>query len=247
MIQSTLFLVLLLGHLLGDFTFQTPALAKRKADSLFSVMLHGGIYALCILAVLLLAVPFSFEILYIGVLAALFHLAVDIAKFFLTRRSELAQEHPGGLFLADQAVHLLLLFLLSLSFGGGGLSLRAWPESAAPALAFSTQDLLKAAVLLLLAGKPANLLFVNLFGRFRPEKDAGEEVGKAGATIGTLERIVMMAMLCLGQYAAVGLVLTAKSIARYDRIAKEPKFAEYYLLGTLTSLLYAVAAVFLLW
>ena len=43
---------------------------------------------------------------------------------------------------------------------------------------------------------------------------------------------------------AVGL---SQQIARYDRISKEPRFAEYYLLGTLTSLFYSVAAVFLLW
>lgn len=32
--------------------------------------------------------------------------------------------------------------------------------------------------------------------------------------------------------SAIGLVLTAKSIARYGRISKEKNFAEYYLLGT---------------
>ena len=39
----------------------------------------------------------------------------------------------------------------------------------------------------------------------------------------------------MNQYAAMGLVLTAKSIARYDKITKDEKFAEYYLLGTLIS------------
>ena len=44
------------------------------------------------------------------------------------------------------------------------------------------------------------------------------------------------------QISAVGLVLTAKSIARYDRISKDQEFAEYYLLGTLLSTICAVAA-----
>lgn len=44
----------------------------------------------------------------------------------------------------------------------------------------------------------------------------------------------------LPDYSAVGLVLTAKSIARYDRISKEQEFAEYYLLGTLLSTIYAI-------
>ena len=42
-------------------------------------------------------------------------------------------------------------------------------------------------------------------------------------------------LISMNQYAAMGLVLTAKSIARYDKITKDEKFAEYYLLGTLIS------------
>ena len=64
----------------------------------------------------------------------------------------------------------------------------------------------------------------------------------AGRMIGTLERIIMVIFIAIGQYAAVGLVLTAKSIARYDRIAKDQVFAEYYLLGTLLSTICAIAA-----
>ena len=58
--------------------------------------------------------------------------------------------------------------------------------------------------------------------------------------IGTIERLIMVLFIALEQYAALGLVLTAKSIARYDKIAKEPKFAEYYLLGTLLSTMVVV-------
>ena len=54
---------------------------------------------------------------------------------------------------------------------------------------------------------------------------------KAGRRIGTLERLIILMFIAMGQYAAMGLVLTAKSIARYDKIAKDEKFAEYCLLG----------------
>ena len=50
-------------------------------------------------------------------------------------------------------------------------------------------------------------------------------------------KFLSLILLSLGEYAAVGLVLTAKSIARYDRISKDPAFAEYYLIGTLTSII----------
>jgi hypothetical protein len=63
---------------------------------------------------------------------------------------------------------------------------------------------------------------------------------KAGRRIGTIERLIMLLFLSANQYAALGFVLTAKSIARYDKIAKDEKFAEYYLLGTLVSTLCVV-------
>lgn len=73
-----------------------------------------------------------------------------------------------------------------------------------------------------------------------------KEVNNTGRFIGTLERIIMLIFLSIGQYSAIGLVLTAKSIARYDRISKEKNFAEYYLLGTLISTVVAIVVSFIL-
>ena len=63
----------------------------------------------------------------------------------------------------------------------------------------------------------------------------------AGAWIGNLERLLSGVLILLGQFSAVGLTMTAKSIARYDEIVKNPAFAEYYLIGTLYSILYTIS------
>ena len=47
----------------------------------------------------------------------------------------------------------------------------------------------------------------------------------------------MAIFLIWGQFAAIGLVFTAKSIARFDRISKDQGFAEYYLIGSLFSII----------
>lgn len=44
-------------------------------------------------------------------------------------------------------------------------------------------------------------------------------------------------LIILGQFAAIGLVFTAKSIARYNKISESPAFAEYYLIGSLYSII----------
>lgn len=50
-----------------------------------------------------------------------------------------------------------------------------------------------------------------------------------------LERTITAILLLCNQFAAVGLVITAKSIARFKQMENK-EFAERYLIGTLLSL-----------
>lgn len=65
---------------------------------------------------------------------------------------------------------------------------------------------------------------------------------RAGRVVGTLERWLLTTLVVIGQFGLIGLVLTAKSVARYRKISDDPVFAEYYLLGTMYSTLMAVIA-----
>jgi len=57
--------------------------------------------------------------------------------------------------------------------------------------------------------------------------------------IGILERMLILTFVFLNQYATIALILTAKSIARFEGLKKR-EFAEYYLIGTLSSILFAI-------
>ena len=61
-----------------------------------------------------------------------------------------------------------------------------------------------------------------------------------GRAIGVLERALTLTFVLLGQFGAAGLVIAAKSVARF-RALEDREFAEYFLVGTLASLLLAVA------
>jgi len=76
-----------------------------------------------------------------------------------------------------------------------------------------------------------------LMRRFRPPDATG--VRGAGALIGLLERALVLTFVLLNQYTAIGLILTAKSIARYKEL-EDRDFAEYYIIGTLSSMLCAI-------
>ncbi len=64
---------------------------------------------------------------------------------------------------------------------------------------------------------------------------------RAGAYIGMIERLFLTSLVASDQYGAVGFVLAAKSIARHKQM-EDPEFAEYFLIGTLTSSALAVVA-----
>ncbi|HEV2345559.1 MAG TPA: hypothetical protein VGS97_15785 [Actinocrinis sp.] len=63
----------------------------------------------------------------------------------------------------------------------------------------------------------------------------------AGMLIGWLERAIVFSFVMAGQSTAAVLALTAKSVARFPALSRnEEGFAEYFLVGTLTSLVMAL-------
>jgi hypothetical protein len=60
-----------------------------------------------------------------------------------------------------------------------------------------------------------------------------------GRLIGVLERALALTLVLAGQYGALGLILAAKALARF-RALDDRDFAEYVLIGTLASLLFAL-------
>jgi hypothetical protein len=60
-----------------------------------------------------------------------------------------------------------------------------------------------------------------------------------GRAIGVLERAITLSLVLLGQYGAIGLIVAAKSLARFKAL-EDCEFAEYFLIGTLGSLLLAL-------
>ncbi len=73
-------------------------------------------------------------------------------------------------------------------------------------------------------------------GRDLAPDDAGER--RRGRVIGWLERALLLILISLGQWGAVGFVLAAKSVARFREL-EDKRFSDYYLIGTLASLLVA--------
>ena len=71
------------------------------------------------------------------------------------------------------------------------------------------------------------------------DRTAGAIELSRGRMIGALERGLALTLVLLGQYGALGLIVAAKSLARFKAL-EDREFAEYFLIGTLASLLLAL-------
>lgn len=70
------------------------------------------------------------------------------------------------------------------------------------------------------------------------EKMGGLKYG--GTFIGIFERAIVILLIYAQAYNAIAIVLAAKSIARFNGL-KNREVAEYYLIGTFSSLTFSIA------
>jgi uncharacterized protein DUF3307 len=78
-------------------------------------------------------------------------------------------------------------------------------------------------------------------GAAAPRSEAHASPARIGATIGVLERLLIVAFVLTGSTAAIGFVVAAKTLARFRQL-DDRDFAEYYLLGTLASVAVALGS-----
>jgi hypothetical protein len=230
-------LLLLLGHVIGDFFLQPNTWVKdknthqgRSRSLYYHALVHGAI----VMAILACASTMSVSAsLFIGLLFGFIHGVIDYAKIKVGRGFKW--------FLIDQLLHALsILFLWFYLF-----------DSAIEQLKTLINDIdCNAALLIALAYlmmlKPASIIIGEILSKWSADLEADvcdsqnkkvQSLPNAGQYLGYLERVLVLTFILNGQYTAVGFVLAAKSIFRMGdlREAHDRKFTEYVMLGSLFS------------
>lgn len=241
---ETVFVALLLAHLLGDFVFQSRSVVEGKERFRARAYLLHGVYHY-LLAVLLLqpyvtSRPFggwTLQVLLLGLGAV--HAAIDFGKLRLRERGA-----SVGAFLADQAAHVATLAAAAALIAPIRIAaydpsrLDRWVESATAPLAVVVATVFGAGWLIRL-----------LLAPLEPgsTEEGRVELSNAGLYIGWLERLLVLFAVVARSPEAVGFIVAAKSIVRFPSLDHRP-FAEYFLIGTLLSVIVAVAGgMVLLW
>jgi hypothetical protein len=223
-----IFWKILLAHVITDFVFQPDHLAEKK-ERVTVLLVHGLIFFLLSMVLLLPAI--SYQTIITLVLLASFHVFIGYSKNLIQKRT------GKGLwlyFLGDQTLHVLgigaAIYFLDKA------SLNAWVDVLSPYWSKPSIFLFGSLFVFIVFGGGyfTGILCKGFWGSMNSEKRPGIE--RAGRYIGILERSLVLTAVLFGKMEFIGYIFAAKSIARYPEMKEESHFAEYYLIGILTSI-----------
>ena len=264
--MKTLIGIFLIGHLIADFLLQSATMAELKKERKKYWIGHSVIYAVIFIVLSFVCLTPKFAAIYSGTIA-ITHCIVDLLRIIIDKKTTNKPKIQFVLFVVDQIIHISIIFVLYFLLNLN----THFSKFYCKLIAFSNFSNIVLYILLFLSITNPSAVFVKkllnmLFTTDEVKKQSPTSSNKKkqdkkttgqkddeqndnetndnqniGFTIGILERVIIAVLLLCNQYSAIGLVLTAKSIARFKQLEKRD-FAEKYLIGTLASLLISLIA-----
>jgi hypothetical protein len=212
---------LLLAHLLTDFVLQPGSWVQDRSEKHFGsgkLYLHGLVTA----GLAYVLIGWSYWLVALIILAT--HILIDAWKSYRPKKIRY--------FLIDQFLHLAVIAgCWWFSFRDLDIitnlrrRLDADPHAWVMLAAF------------VFVTSPAGILIGQLTGQWsRKIDDADNSLAHAGKWIGIVERVIVLILVLQNQYSAIGLLVTAKGIIRFNEKDRQEAKTEYLVIGTLLSI-----------
>ncbi len=216
-----LFIKLLLAHLIGDFLLQpTRWVIHKEANKITSkylylhVLLHGALMMLLL---------WNLKYWKIVLTITFFHYFLDLAKLYA---NQLFKRRAVPFFI-DQILHIAVLYVCAYYDNLYEHTLLLmdridWPMvTAIFFVSFPTAIIM-------------NVLLEGMSGKIKLDH---KSLPNAGKYIGIIERLFVLTFILLDRWEAIGLLITAKSVFRFNDLkeSNNRKLTEYILIGTLLS------------
>ncbi len=222
---TTLLLLQILAHFLADYTFQNDKNASDKNKKGFkSKFLKWHILIVFMLSWLL---SFQLKFVFASLIIAFIHWLIDGFKPKLNKGKYS--------FFIDQFLHLSILTIVTYlyveKFGISDLPFAIPKKLLFIILAFYLTE------------KPTNIFIREIFRLYKIKFNVVKnELLNAGKLIGIIERWLILLFVFLNQYEAIGFLIAAKSILRYNPNNDTENFnkTEYVLVGTMLSFFIAI-------
>jgi len=228
-------LLAIISHLISDFLFQSNKIVRLKAEENFSgYVIHCIIlfvFAFCLTLFYGFIIAFKFALI-----ISISHIIIDFIKGKICTKSPKVELFT---FIVDQLLHFLVLFLVWKHF----ISYLTKPVfSTSNSFVFNTsiRELLIIIIVYLIVLFAASVLLEKILNIIDLQIDNQTEGISMGKYIGIIERALILTLVTFGSISSIGIIFTAKSIARFKKFDDKKQFVEYYLLGTFSSIFIAL-------
>ncbi|MGB5229453.1 DUF3307 domain-containing protein [Eudoraea sp.] len=216
-----LFTKLFLAHIIGDFLLQPKRwVIQKESKKAASGFLYLHILIHFLLVILLL---WNIEYWKTALVIAISHYVIDLLKIYVTPLFK----NKSIPFFIDQFLHIVILYICAyysnlLEHTIALIQQIDWPLLTA--IVFVTYP--AAIIMRILLEGMSNQ--INLDHKSLPN---------AGKYIGIIERLFVLIFIIMGRWEAIGLLITAKSVFRFNDLkeSNNRKLTEYILIGTLLS------------
>lgn len=224
--MSLLFLKLFLAHVIGDFVLQPNNWVQKRKEHVRYLFFHIAVHVALLCILFLPDIGTQWPVI---LLVSAAHLLIDSLKIYLERKWPLK---PFQVFFADQVLHIISLLAAVIFVYGLP---HEWITQ------FYSAETLCYVIAILLTCSVSPIALRVFFSKWTSETDFQTKpqasLADAGLLIGVMERLLIVLFIQIGFLSGIGFLLGAKSIFRFGDLtnAKDTKFTEYILVGTLAS------------
>ncbi|MGB4372112.1 MAG: DUF3307 domain-containing protein [Halanaerobiales bacterium] len=241
----------IIAHLLSDFVFQTGKMVEwKKEKKMRGYILHFLIVffvTFLLTGFFLKEFGFSlrkfhysrtinnllYNLAYTSTIAFL-HIIIDLIKEIFANKSP---KSDLIMFFIDQLIHLGIIYIawkIVVSRYLETININTWSYLEG----LKNEKSLLFIIVYLVVLFVAAVLLEKVLKMLNIERTDEKETN-ISRYIGIIERALIVTLVSFGHVSSIGIIFTAKSLARYREL-RDDKFVEYYLLGTLASLLIAL-------
>ncbi len=216
-----LFTKLFLAHIIGDFLLQTNRwVIHKETNKIASKYLYLHTLVHFVVTMVLL---WDWEYWKLALIIAISHYFIDLGKLY----SNSLFKNRAIPFFIDQLLHIIVLFTCAYYGNVLGQTMSI----------IDSIDWALVTSVVFLSFPSAIIMMKLLEGMSAKIELDHKSLPNAGKYIGILERLFVLIFIILGRWEAIGLLITAKSVFRFNDLkeSNNRKLTEYILIGTLLS------------
>lgn len=211
---------LILSHLITDFMLQPKSWVNERTAKHFA---SPKLYLHSIITAALAFIITGIQYWLVAIIILVTHFIIDGWKSY--------QKQNASYFLADQLLHLLVIL------GCWYFTFFTWSDvTIAWQQLNENLNVWKTITAVIFLNTPAGIFIGQLTKQWRDKLPEAENLANAGKWIGIVERIIIFIFVLYSEYSAIGLLVAAKGIIRFNEKDRQEIKTEYLVIGTLLSI-----------